>query len=124
MNLARLGSKYRVSLGKMAHTVAPGRPFVSPSRQVNVTAPVGSRTMPRWRSYHAYSFAGSSALKKTPPRPVTRFMRLSFRAARRSHQRETEVPHAMRRRGRVASRRRGGMIRSARILTYGLRHTG
>src|SRR5579872_5911451 len=70
MKGARLGSKYFVALGKMAHAVAPSLP--SASRQRNVDpCPCGSRLMPRCFSYQLYSFSGSSALKKTPPKPVT-----------------------------------------------------
>src|SRR5262245_54119614 len=72
MNGALLGAKYEPS--PTDHTVVPplGSPWSSTQRKA---APPHSWTsMPRWVLYQARNAAGSLALRKIPPMPVTRFI--------------------------------------------------
>src|SRR5215470_15499655 len=74
MNGAVPGSKYFVSAGKIDQTTTPDS---SPLLK-NIGGEESWRVMPRCFSYQAYSFSGSRALKKTPPRPTTRRMSYSL----------------------------------------------
>src|ERR1051325_3641552 len=72
MNGAELGAKYLDVSGKMLQTVT------SPALAVNASPPQDSMSRPRCLRYHSRIAAGSRALKKMPPMPVTRAMESSL----------------------------------------------
>src|SRR5437762_13057587 len=63
--------KYFVSAGNMDQTVCPSTLPSSPPRHAK-RATVSSIRIPRCRRYHSTIAFGPFALKKMPPRPVTR----------------------------------------------------
>src|SRR5882757_7395026 len=73
MNVCRPGPKYFVFASNALHTVAPFFLGFFTSRQSNEQPPhAGSSGRPRCFLYQAWSFFVFFALKKIPPRPVTR----------------------------------------------------
>src|SRR3954463_16179995 len=74
MKGAVLGLKDFASWGKIDHTVTVSLVGSSARRHGNIAPPIsGLPSMPRCFAYHAYIAFGSLALKKMPPRPMTRF---------------------------------------------------
>src|SRR5215813_535909 len=72
MKGAELGSKYFELAGKRLHTVVPSRSGWSASRQRKVTPPQSCIGSSRCLVYQSRRLSGFFALKKMPPRPVTR----------------------------------------------------
>src|SRR5437588_4391008 len=72
MNEALLGAKLEPSPTNQAVLPFAGTPAASTQRKD--APPHVCTSMPRWVLYQARSLAGSLALMKTPPIPVTRFM--------------------------------------------------
>src|SRR4029434_8042107 len=69
-----LGSKYFELAGKTLHTVVPSRSGWSVSRQRKVMPPQSWIGSSRCLLYQFRRLSGFFALKKMPPRPVTRGM--------------------------------------------------
>src|SRR5438128_720714 len=77
MNGALLGANCSPSSDPTDQMVVPPVGLPSESAQGNAAPPHAWTSMPRWRLYQACSAGASFALKKMPPMPVTRFMRIS-----------------------------------------------
>src|SRR5579863_1587609 len=80
MNGALLGAKFAPAPTDQAVVPPVGLP--DSSTQSNAAPPHAWTSMPRWALYQAPRAAGSAALKKIPPMPVTRFMSAPRRDAR------------------------------------------
>src|SRR4051812_36923290 len=77
MNGAELGANCLVSSLVISQAVVPPTGFPSSPDQSKEAPPHACTSMPRCRLYQAPRAAGSFALKKMPPTPVTRFMSIA-----------------------------------------------
>src|ERR1700722_12740204 len=75
MKVAALGAKWSPCAEPMDQTVVPATGLSSASVQRKAVPPHSWTSIPRCRLYQACSAGASLALKKMPPRPVTRFMK-------------------------------------------------
>src|SRR3954468_12748359 len=80
MNEAVLGANCFVSSGATNHAVVPPVGLPSEPVQSKAAPPHAWTSMPRCCLYQACSAGAFFDLKKTPPMPVTRFMRTSGRS--------------------------------------------
>src|SRR4051794_29751916 len=74
MKEAVLGANVSPSAETMFQAVVPPTAFPASSVQSKAAPPHGWTSIPRCRLYQSCRACGSSALKKMPPIPVTRFM--------------------------------------------------
>src|SRR6185369_2520493 len=74
MNVDVLGANVSPLASPIDQIVVPPAGWPSSPTQLNAAPPHSCTSTPRWRRYHSRSAAGSRALKKIPPMPVTRFM--------------------------------------------------
>src|SRR6185369_10149273 len=83
MKRSRLGAKYVDVASLIDQAVAPTRRGASFSRHSKTQLPQSLSARPRCSAYQARSRLAAGERKKIPPIPVTRFIRLLPRAARR-----------------------------------------
>src|SRR5918995_1031349 len=74
VKLAALGAKWSPTVPLTDQIVVPFVGLPESSVQVNATPPHSCTSMPRCFLYQAINAAGSLALKKMPPMPVTLFI--------------------------------------------------